>query len=66
MSADEYEWVEWNGGGIPPFISGLRCDVKFRNGTVFENQNYQDWWHNFTWCNRAKSENDIVSYRRVA
>lgn len=50
------EWVNWHGGKRPN-IEGLRCDIKFRNGEIFENENSDDW----DWTH-VNSPYDIVSY----
>lgn len=53
------EWIEWNGGSRP-IINGLRCDLKFRNGDVYEYENSDDW----PWTHTGNGE-DIVAYRKA-
>ena len=60
--AESERWVEWREGNSPPEIAGLRCDIKFRNGEVFEDENSYDWWENWTWDCDENSQ--IVGYRQ--
>lgn len=55
-------WIEHDGRSVPK-IDGLRCDIRFRPGTVFENENSYDWWSDWTWADRVQSADDIVAYR---
>lgn len=57
------EWIEHDGRGPPDPKRLVQCDIKFRDGTVFEEENSDDWWPEWRWASRAPSPSDIVAYR---
>ena len=61
---DDLGWIEWDGDpNGPPEIRGLRCDVRYRDGTFEPDINAYDLWPNWGWQDRDLAGNDIVAYR---
>lgn len=64
------EWIPWHGGPECPVAPGVKFEVKYRDGSVFNNfkGNYFRWEHTEWSPFRAewtRPKNDIVFYRVI-